>query len=73
MASRKHRGGHRPEPPAQDVVPVAPAREAANENQPKPAAPPAGPAKSPTRFMFLLWGIPLILFVVVAVVKQCGG
>jgi hypothetical protein len=31
----------------------------------------AGPAKSPFNFMFLFWGLPLIFFIVVAIIKQC--
>jgi hypothetical protein len=29
--------------------------------------------KSPSRFMFLFWGLPLLLFIIIAVVKQCGS
>jgi hypothetical protein len=34
---------------------------------------PVGGARNPFKMMFLLWGLPLILFVVVAVFKQCGS
>jgi len=62
MSARKNRE-------SQSVHPV-------NAESPKPqgqASSPSGPGKSPGRMVFFLWGIPLILFIVVAVVKQCGG
>jgi hypothetical protein len=34
---------------------------------------PSRPGQGPGKIMFLLWGIPLLLFLVVAFVKQCGG
>lgn len=46
-----------------------------NGESPKPetqqGTAPSGTAKSPAKFMFLFWGLPLLLFVVIAVVKQC--
>ncbi len=32
---------------------------------------PSSAAKSPFRMMFLLWGLPLIIFVIIAVIRQC--
>ena len=52
--------------------------ETSNQETPSSQAPaqgrgtsPSGAGKSPVRFMFFLWGLPLILFIVIAVVKQC--
>ena len=33
----------------------------------------SGPGKSPAKFAFFFWGLPLALFIVIAVVKQCGN
>ncbi len=62
MSTRKNR----------DSQPLQPA----NAGSPKPDAQgttPSGQGKSPGRVMFFIWGIPLLLFIVIAVIKQCGG
>jgi hypothetical protein len=61
MSTRKHRD-------SQTVQPAT--GEAA---KPEAQGSPAGQGKSPGKMMFVIWGIPLILFIVIAVIKQCGG
>jgi hypothetical protein len=62
MSTRKHRD-------SQSVQPT-------NGEGVKPEAQgtaPTGQGKSPGKVMFFIWGIPLILFILIAVIKQCGG
>ncbi len=63
MSSRKRRASQPIEVPAPtSTTPGEPARPTSGR-----------PAEKPFRFMFVFWGIPLVLFIVVAVIKQCGG
>jgi len=61
MSTRKHR----------DSQSVQPATGEAAKSEPQGS--PAGQGKSPGKMMFFLWGLPLIFFIVIAVIKQCGG
>ena len=62
MSTRKHRD-------SQSVQP-------ANGESPKPEAQgtsPSGDREEPAPSLhFLFWGLPLIFFIVIAVIKQCG-
>ena len=62
MSTRKHRD-------SQSLPPLT-------ADSPKPESQggsPSGTGKSPGKMMFFLWGLPLIFFIVIAVIKQCGG
>ena len=59
MSTRKHRDSQQPEH----------GQSAKSESQ---GTAPSGQGKSPAKMMFLLWGVPLVFFIVIAVIKQCG-
>jgi hypothetical protein len=61
MSNRKHRDSQSLEPAT-----------APQQVETRPTSP-AESGKNPGRMMFVLWGIPLLLFIVVAFIKQCGG
>ena len=62
MSNRKHRD-------SQQIH----SENAAESSKPEPqATTQSGPQKSAGKMMLFLWGIPLTLFVVIAVIKQCG-
>ncbi len=46
-----------------------PSRSEKNESEPASRE----PARSPLRMSMILWGLPLLFFVVVAVLKECAG
>jgi len=54
-----------------DSQSVQPARGEPSTPEPQQSAP-SGTGKSPARFAFLFWGLPLILFITIAVIKECG-
>ena len=47
-------------------------RERLNEEEPR-TSPQQGPQQKPWKVAMLLWGFPLIFFVTMAVLKECGG
>jgi len=70
MASRK-RAAHQPEPRDEEATSPAEERRAEAPAVEEKPAPPSGKAKSPMGFASVFWGLPLLLFIVVAVLKQC--
>jgi hypothetical protein len=74
MASRKQHAQKR-EPRNGEPVSRNDERDQGNGSaapvaQQKPDAP-SGQTKSPNRYMAVLWGIPLLLFIIIAVCKEC--
>jgi hypothetical protein len=60
MSNRKHR----------DSQPIHSENIESSKPEPQGTAP-SGQGKSPAKFMFLFWGLPLVLFIIIAVIKQC--
>ncbi len=70
MSNRRHRTSEPISPEGEER-----SDQAAGSAAPSPPrdAAPAGKGKSPFRMMFVIWGLPLIFFIVVAIVKECGS
>ena len=60
MSNRKHR----------DSQQIPSENTNSSKSEPQGTAP-SGQGKSPAKFMFLFWGLPLVLFIIIAVIKQC--
>jgi hypothetical protein len=71
MANRK-RTSHQAEP--RNEEPAGPAEDGHGGEPPvveKKPDPPSGKGKDPLRLISVMWGLPLLLFIVVAILKQC--
>jgi hypothetical protein len=69
MANRRNRASQPLRIAADDD---APRLEVHPRNESGQAAPDRAKGQTPFKMMFLIWGLPLILFIVVAIFKQCG-
>ena len=66
MANRRQRAARRLEEQDQEQAPEQ--AEVAEHKEPS-ASPPAGKPESARKWFVILWGIPLIIFVVIAILK----
>ena len=67
MANRKQRAARRNE--EQEQAP----EQTTTESKETVESMPAGKPTSARKMFFLLWGIPLLIFIIIAIIKETGG
>jgi Flp pilus assembly protein TadB len=69
MANRKQRAARRLEEQDQEQAKEQVETPEAKEEHHPSASPPSGKPQSARKYFLILWGIPLVIFVVIAIIK----